>query len=80
MERLGGPTGTCVPGATLGPRFSVGVGSAFCSLDGATSGSLSNDIGGAYCWRIDSLSALGFKGGDRHDDARSDHHPVSLSL
>ena len=40
VERLGGPTGMCGPGTTLGPQFSVGVGLAFCSLDGATSGSI----------------------------------------
>ena len=56
VECLGGPTGKSGPGTTLGLRFSVGVNSAFCSPDGATSVLLSNDMVGAYSWPIDLFS------------------------
>ena len=79
MECLGGPTGKSGPGTTLGLRFSVGVNSAFCSPDGATSVLLSSDMVGAYSWSIDSFSICTWRG-DQHGGTRFDHHPVSLSL
>ena len=79
MECLGGPTSKSGPGTTLGLRFSVGVNSAFCSPDGATSVLLSNDMVGAYSLSIDSFSICTWQG-DQHGGTRSDHHPVPLSI